>query len=117
MIKEKAISNYLTFYDFNSKYLKGEIQKDKASSKFFKKRKEQLPPLSKINHRLAIAKISIEVFEFYVLRLVEFIKIRTNLKNKLILDYWKNKKPYYCGCNPELMCFNKKNGIWCSKQP
>ncbi len=117
MIKEKAVSNYLTFYDFNSKYLKGIIQKDEASAKFFKKRKAQIPTLSKTNHRLAIAKISLEVFEFYVLRLVEFIKIRTNLKNKLIINYWKNKKPYYCGCNPNLMCFNKKNGIWCSQQP
>ena len=90
MMKQRAISNHLTYLGITNSTLNKMIQEDKKSNEMYKNNINKIPKCSKTKHRLELIKLSNLIYQNFVLRFVNTLKIIIDIKTKSIKDYWKN---------------------------
>lgn len=95
MLKQKAISDYYTLLGFGDKTIKNMIENDKKCNILFKNGKKKIPKCNKNKHRIELIKLSVSIYESFVVNFVNRLKIIVDLKTKAIYDYWFNKT---CNC-------------------
>jgi hypothetical protein len=99
MLKQKAISNHLTYLGITNSTLNKMIQEDKKSNEMYKNNINKIPKCSKVKHRLELIKLSNRIYQHFILRFVNSLKIIIDIKTKCIKDYWKKS---YDKINKEL---------------
>jgi hypothetical protein len=127
MMKQRAISNHLTYLGITNSTLNKMIQEDKKSNEMYKNNINKIPKCSKTKHRLELIKLSNLIYQHFILRFVNTLKIIIDIKTKSIKDYWKNSYERInkeldellwtpsCNCRSTSFgfCFHKDtNGNW-----
>jgi len=96
--KIEIIGNYLTFIGFNDKNCREMLINDKEMCRIFEKNKKKIPLCSKNQHRLHLLNLSCSVYDYFIIKIVKKLKIIVDIKNKIILDYFKQKKKCVKNC-------------------
>ena len=113
--KQKAISNYFSYIGINDKTIRLMINNDAKCKRLFLEGKAKIPIMSKFKHRIELLKLSQSIYNNFIIFLVNSLKIITDIKNKILKDYFESKQIHNCRNVAFGFCFCKdRNGKYIS---